>query len=353
MQTAEEEKTMAGQRLWQAFVNASASGGRSDYPIRDDLPHPVDTYPKALAQLRHTTADVEYLSAWWKAENLYPPLRGQDQVDLREASYADIVEAFGGAGDWLSQVAREESAFDGGGLVLAFSGHGLGGDGTLQLRDSTFFSADDFLEQAAAAHRATGSSRATRIVLLLDSCYSGAFLVRVLHRVKNEPELGLDLEYLLASCHPDEVSWESAAIGHGLSTFCFSLRAASPGSDIATAGGTGIKTWTPFVGAEGCSIATAAAQNPIVYSHGLRTCFSSLNDEGHSEEELRDLLKGIRDDLYERFAPFRTKRSNLSDEDIDEDIAKQLGIRRSTTVESRGDDLRAYRRAWWLYPPPD
>lgn len=52
---------MAGERRWQAFVNVSASGFRSDFPLRNDLPHPFDTYPKAMAQLRHTTADVEAL----------------------------------------------------------------------------------------------------------------------------------------------------------------------------------------------------------------------------------------------------------------------------------------------------
>lgn len=347
---------MAAERRWQAFVNVSASGLRSDYPVRNDLPHPVDTYPKAMAQLRHTTADVDYLSRWWRDETFYPPLLGETATERRDANYSELVEAFGKARDWLAQMARENPDFDGGGLVFSFSGHGRHGDGTLHLRDSTFFSADDFLAEVSAAHQATGSDCPTRIVLLLDSCYSGAFLVRVLYRVANEPELGLDLEYILASCHPDEVSWESAAVGHGLSTFCFSLRTASIGSDIATAGLSGIKTWSPFTGPEGCSVATAAAQNPIVYSRGLSTCFSHLEGVWQSEEHLRELLKSARDDLYDRFAPFRTRqKSDLSDQDIDRSIAEELELvnrgERDTSPEERAETLRAYRRAWWLYPP--
>jgi len=63
--------------------------------------------------------------------------------------------------------------------------------------------------------------------------------------------------------------------------------------------------------------------------------------EWHSEEELRNLLKAIRDDLYERFAPFRTKqKSDLSDEEVEADIEEQLGLRNGKTQEHKGDDLR-------------
>jgi hypothetical protein len=315
------------------------------------------TYPKAMAQLDYTTADVEYLSHWWRSSLGYPPMLGSVLVERLEPDYADLVRAFDDAEAWLVETAEKESAFDGGGLVFSFSGHGRAEDGTLLLRDSTFFSAEDFLEQAVRIHRATCSDRPTRLVLLLDSCYSGGFLVHVLHRILNEPDLGLDCEYLLASSHPDEVSWESPALGHGVSTYCFSLREASIGSEIGVAGRSGIKTWSTYAGPEGCSIATAAAQNPIVYGRsGVETCFQTIEEDWESEGELLQAVKVVRDDLYERFEPFRTRRkSELSEDDINRSAAKQMELVRHVndedpSAEERAEALRAFRRAWWVDP---
>ena len=75
-----------------------------------------------------------------------------------------------------------------------------------------------------------------------------------------------------------------------------------------------------------------------------------------SEEELLQSLKAVRDDLYDRFAPFRSRRkSNLSDRDIETDIAEQLALGRQVrendvSAADRAEALRAFRRAWWLRP---
>jgi hypothetical protein len=116
---------------------------------------------------------------------IYPPMLETTLIERLEPSYADLVCAFDEAEAWLVDIARNESTFDGGGLVFSFSGHGRVGDGTLLLRDSTFFSADDFPEQAIRIHQATGSDRAARVVLLLDSYYSGAFLTPHSHPPQN------------------------------------------------------------------------------------------------------------------------------------------------------------------------
>jgi hypothetical protein len=162
---------------------------------------------------------------------------------------------------------------------------------------------------------------------------------------------------MLASSHPDEVSWEAASLGHGLSTYCFSLREAEMGSEIGIAGRGGIKTWSAYAGLEGCSVATAAAQNPIVYQgDAVETCFQRIDDGWGSEEELLRSLKAVRDDLYVRFEPFRSRRkSDLSDADIDGDTAKQLALSRrvdedEVSAQERAEALRAFRRAWWFHP---
>jgi hypothetical protein len=181
--------------------------------------------------------------------------------------------------------------------------------------------------------------------------------VHVVHRIATEPELGLDFEFLLASSHPDEVSWESASLGHGLSTYCFSLlRESSIGSGVAIGGRHGIKTWSAYAGPAGCSIATAAAQNPIVFDHGeMDTCFQRIRVEGKSEEQLLGELSAVRDDLRERFAPFRSRiRSDSTDAEIKQDMAEQLEIRNSpgskVAAEDRAEALRAFRQAWWIDP---
>jgi hypothetical protein len=140
-----------------------------------------------------------------------------------------------------------------------------------------------------------------------------------------------------------------------VSTYCFSLREASIGSEIGLAGRGEIKTWGVYAGPGGCSIATAAAQNPIVYQRGtVETCFQTITEIGKSEEDLRQALKVVRDDLYERLAPFRVRRkSDLSDEDIDRDLAEQLELTRGedeSSVKDRAEALRAFRRAWWIDP---
>src|SRR6266542_5190649 len=111
---------MAGERRWQAFVNAAASGDRADFPLRDDLPHPVMTYPKVMAQLDYTTADVEYLSEWWRTDPIYRPMLEATSVERREPSYAELVQGFDDAGAWLAEMAGREPSFDGGGLVFSF-----------------------------------------------------------------------------------------------------------------------------------------------------------------------------------------------------------------------------------------
>src|SRR5690348_1396411 len=102
---------MAGERRWQAFVNAAASGGRSDIPRRGDLPSPMTSYPKYLAQLEYTTADVRYLSTWWNENPIYPPMKASTFVETLEPSYADLVTAFEDAGSWLAYISRNESSF--------------------------------------------------------------------------------------------------------------------------------------------------------------------------------------------------------------------------------------------------
>ena len=82
---------------------------------------------------------------------------------------------------------------------------------------------------------------------------------------------------------------------------------------------------------------------PIVYQgDAVETCFQRIDDGWGSEEELLRSLKAVRDDLYVRFEPFRSRRkSDLSDADIDGDTAKQLALSRRVDEEEVSAQERA------------
>lgn len=218
-------------------------------------------YTKVAAQLEYTTADVAFLSSHWRANGDAAPF--ELHVDRYDCDHAAAVGALGEARDFLQQAALKPD-FDGGSILFAYSGHGREGDGTLCLDDDTFLSAQDFIDACLKMRAAAPGRGRLRISLLLDSCHSGAFMLRVLEAVVGEYADDLVPDYLLASSMPDELSLEIPLLGHGLSTFCFSVRPIAPGSMMASAAGQP-RTWGIAAGADGCSLVSGGQQNPVVY----------------------------------------------------------------------------------------
>ena len=100
------------------------------------------------------------------------------------------------------------------GLDLFFAGHGEEGTGSLVLKDGTL-SPYRFLElQAGDVGRDGGGTRT--IGVWLDSCYSGAFLLRLAIEAFEE---GFRLDEGLASCLPDEMCFEMDTLEHGVFTY--------------------------------------------------------------------------------------------------------------------------------------
>ncbi|MCP1156997.1 hypothetical protein [Bacillus infantis] len=73
-----------------------------------------------------------------------------------------------------------------------------------------------------------------RVSLILDSCYSGKFLVDFLHKAYSEKDSKLSPDYFAAACLHDEKAREVPYLGHGLYTYSFSLSSMGPyrGIDI-------------------------------------------------------------------------------------------------------------------------
>ena len=100
-------------------------------------------------------------------------------------------------------------------LDLYFAGHGCEGTGNLVLKDGTL-SPKRFLDLQAQDVRQSGYART--IGFFLDSCYSGAFLVRLafdaLERIE---EFRIDPGF--AACLPDEECFEDPVLEHGVFTY--------------------------------------------------------------------------------------------------------------------------------------
>jgi hypothetical protein len=265
-----------------------------------------------------TIPDVTYLAEHWGRDNYGSAPHEYHETEF-DVSYAKVVDAFKRIEDRFAQDAAANADFDGGLLNFCFSGHGREGDGALCLADETTFNADDFIAACMRIRRAAPGMGRLRVALLLDSCYSGAFILRALELMLHEYPEELVPEYLLASSMPDEESYEVPALGHGLSTFCWSLKVEPPESVIGTAHGLPGFTWSIAEGPDGCSIVTGGQQNPIKYdTYELETAFGSVpvweGDVAESKPRSRDEwerdLRAHRDSLADAFALLR-KRSGI------------------------------------------
>jgi hypothetical protein len=252
---------VAGERRFMAFLNVSASGpftmpggGRGLF------------YPKAMAQLEYTHADASYYSRHWQEDEGWPwpdELTRFTNHDLIGAQFSDVSSAFTQSADWFRAEAEADANFDGGGIHFTFSGHGRQ-DGVLILENDTHFAPRDLVEFALEARKLMNTNWQTKLVVYLDSCHSGAFILDLLDIVMREFPRELGVFRATASCYPDELSYEVPELGHGLATYFASIRPDRIGSFMASAGLKRTPLWSVLQGPGGCSLATMGKQNPIM-----------------------------------------------------------------------------------------
>ncbi len=313
----------------------AASGTLAAYLDHPLLRERAYMYPKALAQLACTTADLQVMEEWGSTE------WGMDAwhrhlITRLEPTYRSVSDAFAEAAGWLAQQADTHSKFDGAQIAFTFSGHGREGDGTLLLHDENYFSVDDLLETLAKLKETVPGGHG--LVVLLDSCYSGEFLLRILQKLLLAED-SLVPEYLVASSLHDEVSWESSELKHGLATYCFSTGFnVDPGSDLVKGGIHGQVTWSRVRGLELCSYATAGKQNPIWWRGGeLHIGFDSValwegepyDSRLRSIEEWKQDLVKVRDEFQWRLEPFtrniaRFDTTNISDQQLEMEYQDEI-----------------------------
>src|SRR6266480_3086594 len=117
---------MVHERKWIAYISVACSG-----PAFSLIPSFMRaSRPRLFADLRCTTADVEYLVKHWKTYHQSKSLN----LRLRNPSREGLREALAKAGDWLAGCVRHRD-WDGGGICFAYAGHGHDGNGALVLED--------------------------------------------------------------------------------------------------------------------------------------------------------------------------------------------------------------------------
>ncbi len=188
---------------------------------------------------------------------------------MKDSDFSAAKSALDDVGKWFVETS-EDADFDGGSLVFTYSGHGREGDGALCLNQDTYFTADDFIAACLDIRKACPSDGRLKLALILDSCYSGAFLLNVLEQVLHKYDDLFYPDYFFAASMPDEQAWEVSSIEHGLATYSRILQARIEMPEEEWA-------W-PYhpvfgdrhrremiVGTLGCSYATGGFQNPIIF----------------------------------------------------------------------------------------
>lgn len=323
MSTENQPAFVGKRRDWAAYVNVAAKGTLFRPYQRAD---PMSMHPKALANLEYTTADVDYWDDYWRNGDWSRRPSYETHATLRDADYAALDSQLAEVKEWFADSSKIPG-FDGGSVVFCFSGHGREGDGALCLNNDTYFDAEDFIRTCMEIRRASPGRGPLKVSLIVDSCYSGAFLLRVLEGILHKHPDDLSPDYLYAASMPDEVAWELPVLSHGLATYCQSVRPETIGSMAATAGGGHDPAWAIAQGPDGCSYVTAGAQNPIKYDAyeldgAMQRVLVWADQDSETlrsrDEWEHDLLKA-RDELYERLAFLRARRSmqgRLTEQDV-------------------------------------
>jgi hypothetical protein len=299
------------------------------------------------ADLRYTTADADFLNGSWR--DPWDVGETTTAVRSREPSLEEFWKALSKACDWLTRHV-ESASWSGGGMSLTFAGHGRYPDGALVIRDGSVTAEDlaTFLEQLW--ERTPGRAGNLRVALKLDSCYSGAFLLRWLERVHASDLLTPYFSHV--SSMPDEVSWEDSSLGHGLFTFCISHSESHPGELLVDAvqPDNSIRKSLRLAAHEfGCARLTVGEQNPIRYSEydelevlGRRIDMADLLPVPPASNLEAKLLE-VRNELQPLFKilePNLSMNGRFTDEDALAGIQESLELFESTKDLVRTEEAR-------------
>lgn len=161
------------------------------------------------AQLKYTARDAEGIwKHFKKREAEIPDDLHILLIDPKKSQVHDAIRT-------VSKKIRQDYG-NGIGLDFAFAGHGCQVNGDLVLSDGVL-SSTDFLKLQAEDVAFRGKEERT-VGVWLDSCYSGAFLIRLAIESFEDFE-GFKLDNGLASCLPSEECFEMGWLQHGVFSY--------------------------------------------------------------------------------------------------------------------------------------
>lgn len=337
----ESEQFPVGKyRKWNAHITVSASGPEYT-PL---LERHSFSHPRLAADLRYTTADVDFMEQYWRShwESLREVEGAQRDLHLRlrNPSLQEFRDTFDQAARWMRGF-RDDPLWDGGDLIFSFAGHGRLSDGALCLTDG-FITVDDFLACLYRVHQHSPRKR-LRVNVSLDSCYSGAFLTAFVARALHLHSDWLFPYTVWAGCMSDEMSWEDGDLGHGLFTYCFSCRASLHQRWVASAiqpDNSYGPSLTIAEGSYGCSMISLGRQNPVTFWGdgwgSLEVCgdrFDLSDKDGNNtltEPQMNAKLAEIRNRFREQLKPLMRKvivNYDLSEEEVRAEIRRHINER--------------------------
>lgn len=249
---------MADIRSYQAYLSIACTGPAYSSKI-EYLPR-IEV-PRGAADIKLTTADIDYFSNFWRKDH-YDGGIYKTHRRLQNPNGEEFKAAIREIDDWFSS-HRKRADFDGGCINITFAGHGRQGTGNLVLQDVDV----DVNRLVDTILSFKKIDRDIRVSLILDSCFSGAFLITFFRLIAEKYWDDINIDYLAAACLHDEAAKESAQLGHGYFTYCFSCRPDNLGTITAQAiqpDNTMGPSLSIASGALGCSILTQGAQNPII-----------------------------------------------------------------------------------------
>lgn len=360
---------MGKRRRWLVFLSVSASG-----PLYTSLLEQAGRFyrPRMAADLRYTTADVDYLESHFRDPN-YDSGIEELHLRLRNPSRADFWDALGEAERWLAQF-RDDTSWDGGGIQLCFAGHGREGDGRLVLVDGDV-TPDEFMARLAEIAERMSAPHRLRVSAIFDSCHSGAFSARILD-ASFTPYSDLLVPWMVfASCMDDEFAMEESGLGHGIFTYCLSIRQPCVAS-LAAAAVQPDNSFGPSLaiaaGEIGCSLLSVGRQNPVAYYNGAGEAevlgeHIRLFDDGESLtyigfERLQEGLRRRRDLIAPSIALLHLQTAVAGGRSSDAEMRRQIQeelefirdpsappgahwMERMNTVKQAHDAARARREA--------
>lgn len=310
-----------------AYLSISASG-----PLNGEIDSlSTESKDREYADLRYTTADIDFFESHWRKE------WGRDakykyHERLRNPKLEDVYRALHVIGAWFAySKSTNPKEWVGGNIVIVFAGHGRMSDGAWVLENG-HVSVDDLHE--ILNNYLKNDQNSLRTSIILDSCYSGKFLVNFLHKVYSDETSNLSPDYFSSACLHDEKAWEEPDLGHGLFTYSFSLNNIGPyrGIDIAPESYDN-EEYRVFLGTgHGCSLLTFGEQNPIRFDNGtFDVCgkYFSIHEERepHKLLTVNEIFEKLE---YHRFfimeeitrikrSGYYIKKSDLSNEGINYD----------------------------------